>query len=212
MQGTREDPICFVVDGEAVQQGSMNAVVPKYGNGKPVRRHRRGCPGFGVKEWGRENECGCPIMVNHLADNHEALDNWRKVVGWVARNAYKGDILRGALAVEALFVLPRPKGHFGTGRNAEVPKDSSPAYPATTPDLDKLTRSIGDALKGVLWTDDSLIVRWYVGKDYAAPGEGARVEFRVWRMGQQTIGDMIEAGVIEPTRPADEYEQLTLVA
>lgn len=65
------------------------------------------------------------------------------------------------VAVEATFTYQRPAGHYGSGRNAGVVKDSAPLYKASVPDLDKLQRAVGDALTqaGVL-RDDALIVEW----------------------------------------------------
>lgn len=84
---------------------------------------------------------------------------------------------RAALADRRLFDLPvcvemvvhrlRPKCHYGTGRNAGVLKASAPRWPGTAPDLDKLARSIGDALNGVLWRDDALISTWVIRRRWA---------------------------------------------
>lgn len=84
----------------------------------------------------------------------------------------------GPLSVEVLFRFPRPKAHYGTGRNAEVLKASAPNVHATKPDLDKLLRAIGDALAGIVWRDDSQIVEFSARKVYGAPS--ARV--RVWEV------------------------------
>ena len=66
------------------------------------------------------------------------------------------------------FYLPRPKGHHGTGKNAGIVKASAPRFPATKPDIDKLTRSTLDALgEAGVWADDSQVVRLSVSKDYA---------------------------------------------
>lgn len=74
---------------------------------------------------------------------------------------------REAVAVALRFGLPRPKGHWGTGRNADRLKPSAPAWPATKPDVDKLERAVLDALTGVLWADDSQVVMLSADKVYA---------------------------------------------
>lgn len=74
---------------------------------------------------------------------------------------------REAVAVALRFGLPRPKGHWGTGRNADRLKPSAPAWPATKPDVDKLERAVLDALTGVLWADDSQVVVLSADKVYA---------------------------------------------
>lgn len=75
---------------------------------------------------------------------------------------------REAVAVELRFGLPRPRGHWGTGRNSEVLKPSAPEFPATKPDIDKLVRAVLDALTGVVFADDAQVVRLYTDKVYAA--------------------------------------------
>lgn len=55
------------------------------------------------------------------------------------------------------FYLPRPKAHWGTGKNAHVLKDSAPQKHAITPDSSKLTRITEDALTHAgVWEDDAL--------------------------------------------------------
>jgi crossover junction endodeoxyribonuclease RusA len=70
------------------------------------------------------------------------------------------------------FRFPRPKSHFGTGRNAERLKSSAPDYKVSAPDLDKLCRAVLDALvaAGTL-RDDALVVRLVASKTYdSRPG------------------------------------------
>ena len=78
----------------------------------------------------------------------------------------------GPLSVDMVFSMPRPKGHYGTGRNAGTLKLSAPLYPQGMPDLSKLVRSTEDALTSAgLWKDDSRVVEYgrlakvYVGSD-----------------------------------------------
>ena len=59
--------------------------------------------------------------------------------------------------------------------------------PIVRPDLDNLAKGVLDAVKGILWTDDSIIVTMHVKKFYTASQE------RVW-MGVKGIG---EAGIME---------------
>lgn len=73
-----------------------------------------------------------------------------------------------AVAMEITFYRSRPKGHYGSGKNRRFVKDSAPAYPITRPDVDKLSRAILDALKGIAYNDDSQITTKIVRKRYAA--------------------------------------------
>lgn len=65
-----------------------------------------------------------------------------------------------ALALDVTFYLPRPPS---------LPKRI--IYPMRKPDLDKLTRAIGDSLKGIVYDEDSRIVDLNTRKRFAA-GEG----------------------------------------
>lgn len=95
---------------------------------------------------------------------------WRATVASEAAAAWGGRPLHVApVVVEATFVFPRPKVHFGTGRNASRLKPSAPIWCATQPDGDKLARAVGDALTGVVLRDDSQIVAWTIRKVYGEP-------------------------------------------
>jgi crossover junction endodeoxyribonuclease RusA len=85
-------------------------------------------------------------------------------------------LLEGGLAVRLLFVLPRPKGHYGTGRNAERLRLRAPAFPAVTPDIDKAARAVLDALTGVVMRSDAQVVTLHAEKRYGSP---ARCEVTV---------------------------------
>lgn len=102
------------------------------------------------------------------------MQTWTAVVAWKARLATHGKIafVDAALTVSIVFRMPRPRGHYG----ARGLFPSSPAFPATKPDVDKLARSTLDALTGIVWDDDSRIVVLSVAKVYAEPGrEGASI-------------------------------------
>lgn len=99
------------------------------------------------------------------------LSVWRKAVWAYARQAMRR--LPPALATvpmvcEVEFVLYRPKN---------LPKTKATPPAVKKPDSDKLARAIGDAMKGVVYADDSQIVRWLISKRIAEPGEqmGARI-------------------------------------
>lgn len=82
--------------------------------------------------------------------------------------------LSGPLRVEMLFWVRRPKGHFGSGRNLEVVKESSPRFPTVKPDLLKLARAVEDAMTGIVYGDDAQIVTEVLRKRYTVEAE--RVE------------------------------------
>lgn len=107
-----------------------------------------------------------------VVDDAKNNKPWRERVASFARDHLKGrPPLSGPLCVTLAFTVPRPKGHFGTGRNAGKVRDSAPPYPSVKPDALKLARSTEDALTGVLWIDDAQTVVLEVTKCYGeAPG------------------------------------------
>lgn len=86
------------------------------------------------------------------------------------------------LAVEVVFHRCRPLGHYGTGRNAEVLKATAPAFPAVLPDVTKLWRGEEDHLNGVIWPDDSRIVRQLVDERYINHWEKPYTLLRLWAL------------------------------
>jgi Holliday junction resolvase RusA-like endonuclease len=114
------------------------------------------------------------------ADNPITLIPWRTAVATAAIEAM-ADLppLPGPLALDALFRFPRPKAHYRTGRNAGELKPTAPNLHHGRPDLDKLLRALGDALTGIVWTDDGQLARIQARKVYGSPGLHAIV----WTLG-----------------------------
>jgi Holliday junction resolvase RusA-like endonuclease len=108
-----------------------------------------------------------------LVDSNRNARPWANRVADSAAEAMARDkrskLLRNAVSVELLFCFLRPKGHYGSGRNASKLKPSSPAHMATMPDVDKLCRCALDALTGVVLVDDSQIVELIASKVYSEP-------------------------------------------
>ena len=71
--------------------------------------------------------------------------------------------LAGPVRLMVAFYLPRPKS---------LPKRVTQHL--KKPDLDKLTRSVKDALTKVVWSDDAQVVQLKATKAYAADGESPR--------------------------------------
>lgn len=101
---------------------------------------------------------------------------WKSCVSDAAVTAYRGPLLTGPLAVVMQFYQVRPKGHYGSGKNAEQVKGSSPAQPTGKPDVLKLARGVEDALTGIIYRDDAQICIETIRKVYGSP---ARVEIAI---------------------------------
>lgn len=75
--------------------------------------------------------------------------------------------LLGPLELNLFAYFGRPKCHFNR-KGALVP--SAPTSYTSKPDVDNLAKIVGDSLNGVLWHDDSQIVRLNVLKLWGDPG------------------------------------------
>lgn len=99
------------------------------------------------------------------------LKSWETQVRTVCQtvmNAHR--MIEGPVELSAKFYLLRP---------ASVPIRKRP-WPTAKPDLDKLMRAVKDAMIGVVYRDDSLVVSFGdVKKYYDDSGHGARVEIVV---------------------------------
>jgi Holliday junction resolvase RusA-like endonuclease len=105
-----------------------------------------------------------------VKDDNPKTKPWKKAVAKSALPAMTGrPLLDGPVSILIVFFLDRPKGHYGTGRNAERVKDFAPARPIVRPDVLKLARAVEDALTGVAYEDDAQIVREHLEKHYGSP-------------------------------------------
>jgi crossover junction endodeoxyribonuclease RusA len=95
-------------------------------------------------------------------DNKKTMP-WRDSVAAVAMQNFSGEPLRYSLAVNVTFYFQRPSKHFNS---KGLLKPRQMFYKMSKPDLDKLLRSVGDALTGIVWRDDSQIVVWEAQKRY----------------------------------------------
>lgn len=121
----------------------------------------------------------------------ERLKVWRAEIvaaAMVAKVKAGWGPANGPVVVDLVFYLPRPKGHYGSGRNAGVLKDSAPAVPTTKPDGDKLTRAALDALTtAAVYRDDSQVVDVRARKRFAdgrEPGVRVTVSLPVSRVAE----------------------------
>lgn len=109
-----------------------------------------------------------------VTDTNRNLKGWQQLVAEAASHAIqelsasdRGLLLEGVRLTLTVF-LPRPKS---------LPRRVTAHLKA--PDLDKLVRSIQDALIRVVFRDDAQIVDLVAMKRYAAPGEVPHVDIRV---------------------------------
>lgn len=124
--------IKFHVVGLPVPQGSMNAVHHK--------------------------STGRIIMLQSAG---KRLAAWRKAVAAEAARNSGDHLLEGAVSVEIVFHMKRPK----------KPKPTVAAFPVARPDIDKLIRAILDSLTSTVFVDDSQVCALFAHKRYCdTPG------------------------------------------
>lgn len=129
-----------------------------------------------ITVYGRPQPAGSKRALVHrhtgrvvVTDDAKLSRPWKQQVARAALAQTAGQLLDGPLALTVLFVLARPKGHYRTGRNSELVRDSAPSWPTVKPDTTKLLRAVEDALTGVVWRDDAQVVRQLAEKVYGAP-------------------------------------------
>lgn len=96
--------------------------------------------------------------------------NWQQLVAEAASRELNGTgtLLEGPVELRVAFFLPRPQSL----------KKSITAH-LKKPDLDKLVRSVKDALTQVVWRDDSQVVLISARKEYAAASDSPRAVIEV---------------------------------
>lgn len=105
-----------------------------------------------------------------VREDNPATKPWRSAVAWEATAVMQGRAMfTGPCELEATFIFPRPKSHYRTGKNAGQLRPDAPLHCATKPDTDKLLRSIGDAITGIVVRDDSNLVKITARKLYGTP-------------------------------------------
>ena len=87
-----------------------------------------------------------------LADANAKSKPWMAAVSHAAGEAM-GDreLIMGPVRLDVAFLFSRIKSHYHTGKRSSELREGAPV-------LDKLIRSIGDALTGVVYRDDSQVV------------------------------------------------------
>ena len=114
---------------------------------------------------GKSKKTGKPRAF--ITNDNTKNKSWAKYVASQARLHARSVPMDGPVYLELSFFLPRPKH----------PKH--PVFPIVRPDLDKMTRSIQDALKvGGVYTDDSRVCVSLQRKLYTTTSPGVHILVR----------------------------------
>ena len=120
----------------------------------------------GSKKIGTNRRTGKAIPLEQAG---KRLDRWRADIGWAFKAAMKGHPpIAVPCAVTVHFLFPSKRGESGPYAKA--------------PDLDKLQRAAFDAMTGIVYADDRLVVTVTAHKRYAYEHEAAGASIAVeWR-------------------------------
>ena len=159
--------ICrFLCEGRAAPAGSKSAFAV------------RTLDGYAHRPDGR------PII--NVADKSKGLKEWARAVSIAAGVAMVGrSPFGGPIGVSIQFRVARPKWHVT--RSGAV-KPSAPAHPIVKPDVLKLARAVEDAMTGLVYADDAMIVDELLSKRYLRPGEKPGATITVWIITPSTEG------------------------
>lgn len=106
-----------------------------------------------------EKKDGALAAINVINDNPKSKD-WQGLVAKLAQeHRPEGGIVKGAVVVGIDFYFLRPKS---------VPVKKRP-HMTVRPDIDKITRSVLDGLKGVIYSDDAVVTGLNIRKYYGDP-------------------------------------------
>lgn len=96
---------------------------------------------------------------------------WVAAVRLAASRRVVREPFDGPVSVELVFHMPRPKKHYRTGKHSGALRDDAPEQHTQTPDVDKLSRAVLDALtEAGVWLDDGQVVMLDARKVWAPPG------------------------------------------
>lgn len=126
--------LSFSVAGDPIPQGSLRAFVR---NGKPILTYGSAAT-LGAWRQGIASQCSS-AMATHT-------------------------MFLGPVGVNLVFVVRRPRGHYGT-KGAVQPRFATP-YPTVAPDLDKLVRAVLDGMTGIAYRDDAQVAELVAVKMY----------------------------------------------
>jgi Holliday junction resolvase RusA-like endonuclease len=134
-----------------------------------LRVHGTPAPQGSKRAFAVRGKGGMPTgRIAVIESSHDRVKAWRAAVLDAALTAGLPAPLDGPLNVRIVFWLPRPRSHYGTGRNALRLRPGAPPLPAGPPDLSKLTRATEDALTDAgIWRDDAQVTHCRTAKRYA---------------------------------------------
>lgn len=103
--------------------------------------------------------------------NPKTAEGWKSQIAEAAQKFIPVQPFSGPVCLELTFYFPRPKGHFGTGKNEGKLKENAPNWHTVKPDRDNLDKPFLDCLTTLgIFRDDSQVCDGVIKKLYCPPG------------------------------------------
>ena len=102
--------------------------------------------------------------------------DYKAYVATIARETYPLEPIDSAVELTLNFYMPIPKSFSKAKRTAAL---AGNIRPVVKPDIDNLAKATMDAITGICFTDDKLIVSCKLDKYYSAE---PRTEVKVWEV------------------------------
>ena len=107
-------------------------------------------------------------------------EGWKGQIAEAMRPHIPATPYDGPIRLDITFIMPRPKSHFRTGKNAGALRDDAPIWFTGKFDIDNGYKAVLDSLTQMgLWKDDCLACCGMIMKQYCAIGgrPGAILDF-----------------------------------
>lgn len=172
------------IPGEPVPAGSKRGTAARFKNEQ--KRWR-------ISTW-FDNQGHQHAKINVSDVNASKLKKRAKVVEAaiveaIAATGFRMPEKDAPLGAVVTIYRQRGKGHYRSGKYDSILKPTAPAFPATPPDTTKLWRALEDSLTGLLWHDDSRVVRQLVTEEFVHRWEEPRIDFQLWKL-PETVADL----------------------
>lgn len=103
--------------------------------------------------------------------NPAQAESWKTCISAAAQPHIPTQPFTGPICLELTFYFPRPKSHFGTGKNALHLKPNAPTWHTQKPDRDNAEKAVMDAMTLLgFWTDDCQVCSGEPKKIWCPPG------------------------------------------
>lgn len=139
------------------------------------------------------NARGKPLVVTRESQG-KTNAQWKKCCAFDGKKAMGfSSPIETPLMLVVTFVMPRPNHHFVSGKRERGLRADAPVFCAKAPDATKLLRSTEDALTGIVWRDDCLVVMQAARKIF---GDVPGAHVSVTEIAEMAVVPKIDAGTV----------------